>query len=380
MVWDEATARVIEGIYDSVDVEHGWMPFLKVVAENFDSSGANLFLRDETTGEFIEDCLYGPGAELQVEYERLVHTDPAWPISVKNLGALINDVDFYGDSLLESTAVYNEVLKPADAHYRVTSVLPIDDQTVAGFAVIRSKSLGSFEREHLDRLEAVVPHMTRALSLHRRLRALERDADNVVAALDRLPTAALIVSESLEIVCLNRQADDLLGSCETLGVRRGELVPERSSEASALRKAVGDAIALADSTLDAPLAPPQVVGVNRREKLPLEVLAVPLRPRYRLRQNTGQSARVMVMIYDPEFRPRIDPILLERLFDLTSTEAFVAARLAEGMSVAEVARERRCSTSTVRTHVKHIFQKTHTNRQGELVQLLLTSPAISFGG
>src|SRR5690554_1053217 len=40
------------------------------------------------------------------------------------------------------------------------------------------------------------------------------------------------------------------------------------------------------------------------------------------------------------------------------------------MSVAEVACERRCSAATVRTHVKHIFQKTHTNRQGEPVQRL----------
>ncbi len=138
-------------------------------------------------------------------------------------------------------------------------------------------------------------------------------------------------------------------------------------------------MALADGIIEAPTPPPPVVEISRKAKLPLEALAVPLRPRYGIRQHTGQSARALLMIYDPEARPTIGPALLERLFDLTATEAFVAARLAEGMSITEIAQMRRCSRSTVRTHVKRIFQKTHTNRQGELVQLILTSPAISFG-
>lgn len=138
-------------------------------------------------------------------------------------------------------------------------------------------------------------------------------------------------------------------------------------------------MSLADSTVDGALAPPQVVTVPRASQLPLEVLAVPLRPRYNLRQRTGGHSRVLLLIYDPELRPTLDGGLLEKLFDLTSTEAFVAARLAEGHSIKEIAALRRCSSTTVRTHIKRIFVKTQTSRQAELVQLILTSPAISFG-
>ena len=381
MVFDGGIAQLIESIYDAVDAEQGWMPLLKAMDEVFEAQGVHLFVRDLGRGQFIEECYSGAyPEELQIKFERLLPTDPAWPISAANPGALINDVDHYGDAYFERTPIYNEVLKWIDCRYRVTANLPISDGLVGGFAVTRAKTTGAFGDEDVGRLELLLPHIVRALRLQQRMRRLERDAHNIAAALDRLPTAAVIVSQSLQIICDNRQAEELLGSCESLRIRRGELVPKRASEATALRKAAKDAIALADSAIETPIAPPAVVAISRPEELPLEVLAVPLRPRYQLRQKTDQKARALLLLYDPATRPRIDPVLIERLFGLTPTEADVAARLAEGMSIAEIADQRQCSASTVRTHVKRVLQKTRTNRQAELVQLILTSPAISFEG
>lgn len=379
MIGRDKTSEVIGRIYDSIDIEQGWMPVLSEIAQDFDAGGVHLFLRNIATGEALEDSYHGDHSdELKAEFQRLLHTDPAWPIGRQNPGKIINCVDYYDDALFESTPAYNEVMKHIGCRYRLTSTLPIQANLVVGVAVTHPKTIGAFTNQHVARLDHLLPHMVRAVQLQRRLRRLERDAADVMAALDRLPVAALIVSESLEIVCMNRQADDLLGSSKSLRVRRRELVPALSSEASALRKGVGDAIALADGAFKSPHMPPQVVEISRPEKLPLSILAVPLRPRYRLRQSAGHGARVLLMVYDPEYRSRIDPSLIERLFELTPTEAVIAAQLADGRSIAEIARDRRCSASTVRSHLKSIFQKTGTNRQGELVQMLLTSPAVSF--
>jgi DNA-binding CsgD family transcriptional regulator len=380
MAWDSKAARAVELIYDSVDAEQGWMPLLEVLADQSDATGAHIFLQHQGTGEFIEDCLFGADEDAQKGYQRLAHTDPSMPLSMQNPGAIINDVDHFSDAFFESTALYNEVMKQQDARYRTTSVLPLDNDTIAGFAVIRSKSMGGFEDEHVDRLELLLPHMVRALRLQRRLRRLEHEAQNVVAALDRLPTAALIVSESLEIICVNRQADELMASSDALRTRHGAVVVEKSSEANALKEAVSDAVALADGPADINVGPPAVVTISRGAKLPLEVLAVPLRPRYRLRREADHQARLMLLIYDPSSLPTIEPVLVGRLFDLTATEAIVASRLAGGCTLAEIAQQRRCSKATVRTHIKNIFRKTDINRQSELVQLILTSPAVSFTG
>lgn len=55
----------------------------------------------------------------------------------------------------------------------------------------------------------------------------------------------------------------------------------------------------------------------------------------------------------------------------TAAESAVAARLIAGQSIAEICAALRIRESTVRTHLQHLFQKTQTRRQAELVAWLL---------
>ena len=57
-------------------------------------------------------------------------------------------------------------------------------------------------------------------------------------------------------------------------------------------------------------------------------------------------------------------------FRLTPTEAQLAIRIAGGLSLDQVAEELNMSRETSRNHLKAIFAKTGTHRQGELVALL----------
>ena len=68
------------------------------------------------------------------------------------------------------------------------------------------------------------------------------------------------------------------------------------------------------------------------------------------------------------------PELLGVMFGLTPTEARVAAEVANGQSLDEVAGELRLGIGTVRWHVKRIMSRTDTRRQAELVRMILLSP------
>jgi DNA-binding CsgD family transcriptional regulator len=59
-------------------------------------------------------------------------------------------------------------------------------------------------------------------------------------------------------------------------------------------------------------------------------------------------------------------------FGLTPAEGRVAAQLAQGKSVREIALELHVTHHTVRSQLKSVFQKTGTRRQGELIHRLLT--------
>lgn len=79
--------------------------------------------------------------------------------------------------------------------------------------------------------------------------------------------------------------------------------------------------------------------------------------------------------------PHLDAGQLAAQFGLTVAESRLAARLAEGRSVAEAAKVAGISIATARTHLRNIFAKTATSRQSELALLLLTSLAgISTNG
>jgi DNA-binding CsgD family transcriptional regulator len=83
------------------------------------------------------------------------------------------------------------------------------------------------------------------------------------------------------------------------------------------------------------------------------------------------SPTALIVIVDPEKEPEPELQALRRLYGLTSTEAEIALRVLDGTGLGPIADELSVSLATVRTHLQHVFDKTDTHRQAELVRLLL---------
>ena len=82
-----------------------------------------------------------------------------------------------------------------------------------------------------------------------------------------------------------------------------------------------------------------------------------------------------VILRDPARRLRLAAADLEQLFSLSPAEARLAQLLADGLSMDEAAMQLGVSRNTVRSQLQAVFAKTGTNRQGDLVRLLLSSAA-----
>jgi DNA-binding NarL/FixJ family response regulator len=70
----------------------------------------------------------------------------------------------------------------------------------------------------------------------------------------------------------------------------------------------------------------------------------------------------------------LDPAILTGAFDLTPSEAMLAADLLCGLTVVQVATKRGRSVATVRTHLASVLAKTDTTGQSDLVRLLSRLP------
>jgi DNA-binding CsgD family transcriptional regulator len=92
------------------------------------------------------------------------------------------------------------------------------------------------------------------------------------------------------------------------------------------------------------------------------------------RRNADEPLRqpmALVLIIDPDDEPEPTVALLRRLYGLTEAEAEVALHVMHGADLKQISEELSISYTTVRTHLQHVFDKTETHRQAELVRLLL---------
>ena len=90
--------------------------------------------------------------------------------------------------------------------------------------------------------------------------------------------------------------------------------------------------------------------------------------------------RALLFITDPEQAGVVRSESLRQAFGLTRAEAGFTREILKGDGLRATASRLGISLTTARTHLAHVFDKTGTRRQAELVRLILQSqPAICDG-
>jgi len=176
--------------------------------------------------------------------------------------------------------------------------------------------------------------------------------------LDLLRDAVLLVDATGEVLAANHRARTLLTQADGLALGAGRLEACDAAESQRLGRGV--------SRATGPARRASTLRVTRRSGgSALRVTLMPLADR----------AVAAVFVTDPTTMEKPDPARLMALYGLTRSEAKVAARMASGARLQDVARALGITTETVRGHLKRVFGKTGSHRQAELVHLLLTGPA-----
>ena len=199
--------------------------------------------------------------------------------------------------------------------------------------------------------------------------------DDVTECLLRwLPQAVVLVDSRGTVGGLNQRATAIVAQGDGLIIRGGVLMCRNPEDTSALHRLIGD-VGQWDGLRDAPTGRGLRIRrpVGRR---PLTALVTALRGNKAPR---NARAVVAVLVSDPEDTLALDAQMLRVWYDLTPAEARVAVLLAGGFSLDEIVERLGIGANTARTHLKNIFGKTDTRRQGELIRLLLSSPALGPG-
>ncbi len=183
-----------------------------------------------------------------------------------------------------------------------------------------------------------------------------------LAALDRLPFAALALDRGFRPLFSNREGARLLAAGEVLRQDRGGICRAATPAATAaLHQAVQATMEDGES---------RVLGLDdsddRRHSALIEAPE----------EQVGVGAAALLFVREIDARTLPTPEALGDLFGLNPSEARLAHALASGLDIREAAEAQGVTLSTARTYLKRLFQKTGANRQAELVRLLVNAVAL----
>lgn len=214
-------------------------------------------------------------------------------------------------------------------------------------------------------MSTLVPHLQQVLSMQRRLGELTDRNRDIVTALNAFTHGVIIVGADNTVVECNRAAQALITAGDGITVRASNFRLHDPGADRKLQHAMNAALGGAQ-------APPvgHTVACSRPSgKRPFIIQVMPLYEADPAADSAPHS-KALITITDPEREPASHAASLFRHYGLTKAEIEIAERVARGCSPKQISEELCVSIDTVRTHLRHVFGKTDTHRQSELVRLL----------
>lgn len=206
--------------------------------------------------------------------------------------------------------------------------------------------------------------------LWQRERALGQHIRALEVATDQIGTGLILLNRGGDIIFTNAVASKILDGADGLRRIRRSIGASRMSEDVTLQVALNHVIAANGADAQAAdTAPAPVVALTRRSGSPL--IALLLTAPLTAAGKTEVAAAVYVNDPELDVAAMIAPVC--RLYRLSPVEVQLATLLAKGIPLVEAAKEMHVRELTARTYLKQIFLKTNTNRQTELVVLMLSS-------
>ena len=256
-------------------------------------------------------------------------------------------------------------------YYFAGATLFDDNHRLAAIAVQRGRENGKWSARRMELLTELVPHLQRALKIHREFSRLKTQETALQMGLDKMIMGLALFNHLGQVVYTNPIAEKILKKHSAVELHDGRIIGTHREDGRKLRMMLDSAV----KDMSAELFEPQAIGL-RSEKggSPLPVLVTSVKPGDKLAGHEGNSIRAAMYFSDPAHSHPMLPDTLIETYSLTASEAWVAISIANGLSLEYVAEQSGTSINTARSQLRSIFRKTNTSRQAELVKLLLTGP------
>jgi len=225
-------------------------------------------------------------------------------------------------------------------------------------AACRRRQYQSREKHFFERLAPRLTRLGTTLEADR-LELTKSKALNAV--FDSLAAAVFVTDCDARVLYANAAAERVLARGKGLCVRSGHLTTSDNASAKSLNDAIERLCCGAEQH--------HRISVVCHPRGGQELLATVVALTGGDKDNVLDTAGAAVFVKDPDLEPLIPAEGFAKLYHLTACELRLIRSMLPGRCVKGAAEAEGISEATARTHLHHIFMKTGTKKQVELMQL-----------
>jgi len=366
---EDSLVDLIGGIYDAVVEPSRWHDAIDAIRHRIDCHNAMMTVISLPTG----GALVNISVNVPAAYAGM-----ATPDYIDEVIRLWGGPERLAQMPLEEPAVlseysdiqawpnnryYTDFARPQGLFDVVAVCLTRDRTAIGNIGFGRHESAGRPGPKEVDILRRLGPHLRRAAMISGILGQTELRATTFESALDAAQSGVILVDSSMAILHANQAAQTMLANSDPIRERLGWLALRLELLPGQLKAAVG--ACESDTGLGR-----RGIGIptRRRDGSPLIVHVMPLERRS-VRGGIASNASAAVFVADGSggIAPMHDALGL--LFALTPAEARVFELVVEGLENEAVALALGVATSTVKTHLLRVFEKTGAHSRADLARL-----------
>ena len=354
-----------------------WSGVIAKLAQLLGAPKGGLEITDMETGRAVIQAEYGLGPDFGTQYTQRFASENPFLMNREAFppGRVVNPATIIPLKDLHKTNFYRKFLKPHGIEHVLCAVL-FRESGLHGFLnLARPIKMRPFSAGEAALLQSIVPALQGAILVNRTLTRQAMEQKLYAELLDRLSRGIALLDGRGEVLHLNRNALSILEGGDGLmfegkGIRA--VAPDENLRFKRLMQAT-----LSGSGGKGPAHPESCMLVTRTEAdTPLSILFAPFQGG---RPFPHESQTRMILFFSKlgQFSTNAKEVL-KKLYGLTEAESRLAVMLLGGLSIEQSAQRLGITLNTARTHLKKLFLKTETNRQGELIRVMLESPATLY--
>jgi len=363
----EELSALLDTVYDAAIERGQWIDALRQACE-FMNCSAGLVLSTDLFGTFGINVNWGYDPERWQSYEKhYFNIDPlnSWVFRSQIGAVFVGSRSPLWPEVLAST-FYREWVKPQGFVDLIGATLDKSASSVAVVTGVRGEEQGPVDDKCARRMSLILPHFLRALLISKLLDQYNLRAGAFAEAMDALSTGVFFLDSTGGVIHANQSGREILAAGAPLRLVGRSLIAVDQASQGEFRQALSSALSSKiESPPDGPVLPDEgsTGELYATHFLPLTSGA---------RRQVGLSTSAIAALFLR--RTSIDVAsaiaAATKLYCFTPSEARVLAEIVDRGGLGQIATRLGVTRRTVQTHLEHLFEKTGSTRQADLIKLV----------